>query len=111
MAESQSGSTESTERRPTFRQIEGESIHGEDMEEGEWFAARVSWFCDFDEAIAKPTHFRAKRTDDFVGDVIAEGTDGHTYKFYGDRPHVECLSDDKKGYHRGNKSARLKRIE
>jgi len=110
MAQSQSGSAESTTRQPTFRQIEGESVHGKELSEGDWFAARVSWFDDFDRAIARATHFRVKRSDDFVGDVVAEGTDGHTYKFYGDRPHVECLSDDKKGYHRGNKSARLKKL-
>lgn len=103
--------SQATKRRPTYRDIEGETVTDTTkFDEGEWFAARVSWFEDFDEAVARPTHFRVKRSDDFVGDVLAEGTDGHTYKFYGDRMHVECLSDDKVGKHRGNKSASLKRL-
>lgn len=111
MATCHDGSTVRTEPRPTYRDVAGERVSGEELSEGEWFVARVSWFGDFDSALARPTHFRVKRADDFVGDVIAEGTDGHTYKFYGDRPHVECLSDDKRGKHRGNKSARLARLE
>jgi hypothetical protein len=110
MATSQSGSTDSTERRPTYRDVTGETVHGKELSEGDMFVARVSWFGSFDECIARPTHFRVTRADDMLGDVIAEGSDGNTYKFYGDRAHVECLTDDDQGYHRGNKAARLKRI-
>jgi hypothetical protein len=108
MAQSHSGNGGAQTRRPTFNKIEGEYIERTDFEEGDWFVARIKWF---DWEPDNPTHFRVKRSDDLLGDVLAEGTDGHTYKFYGDRATIECLSDDKRGKHRANLAARIKRID
>lgn len=106
MATSQSGST-AGRVRPTYRNADGEKVSQAELEEGDTFVARVKWFDDWK---ARPVHFTVTRTENITDDVKARGTDGHKYKFYGDRPHIECLTDDKEGYHRGQQTGRHKRL-
>lgn len=95
-------------RRPTYNRIEGEKVSRDELDEDDEVALRVSWFGDFDEALARPTHFTVKRNDI---DVVLEGRDGNTYRLREGSPHVLCNTDGGKGSHRGNLSARVKVID
>jgi len=94
-----------------YHDAEGETVSKGELNDGDRVALRVSWFGDFQEALDRPTFFTVTDTWDFIDDVMLEGDDGHTYKLYDSRATVECLSDDKKGKHRGNLSGRVKRLD
>lgn len=95
---------------PSYHEADGEPVSKSELEDGDEVALRVSWFGDFDEAVSRPTIFEVTETWDHIDDVLLEGDDGHTYKLYDSRVTVECLSDDKKGKHRGNLAGRVKRL-
>ena len=106
--------------RTTTRRISGEKLSYADLEEGDRFALRVSWHTD--DYAERPCAFEVTRPlTDFdkeilrdgltpMGSIGARGSDGHKYKIYVDNTHVECTTDDKKGYDRGSKAGPPKEI-
>jgi len=93
-----------------YHDADGEKVSKGELRIGDRVALRVSWFEDFQEALERPTFFTVTGAPSHIDDRMLEGDDGHTYKLYDSRMTVECLSDDKKGKHRGNLAGRVKRI-
>lgn len=104
----------------SYHDIDGETVGYEQLENGDEFAMRVSWYDWTDD---KPVRFTVtrelsestKRTIkeseySAMGSIKAEGSDGHMYKLYIDNAHIECLTDDKDGYDRGTKASKPKLI-
>lgn len=91
-----------------YHNHDGERTHLCELEEGDSFVARVSWYDSGRPnqfTVTRPvTEFEREVWEDGntpMAEVKAEGSDGETYKFYIDNQHVECTTDDGKGYDRG----------
>jgi len=93
-----------------YHDADGEATTKEHLRIGDRVALRVSWFGDFEEAIARPTFFTVVEAPNHIADRKLEGDDGETYRIFDSRATVECTTDDKEGYHRGNLCGRIKKL-
>lgn len=73
--------------------------------EVDWYDGRMLNVFRVTEPVADYEQETWEQGDTPVGSVGAKGRDGHIYRIYVDNPHVECVTDGKRGRDRGTKSS------